>query len=126
MVAAALKCCETTAMLAIAASIQSRRHDLSTEAAAQASLARGFASDGIAAERETWLGPGERPDFIIGGVAIEVKVKGAAMKIFRQLERYATHERVTGLILVTSKSMGAPALIGGKPCLVVSLGKAWL
>ncbi len=66
------------------------------------------------------------PDFFIDGIAIEVKIKGNSRKIYKQCERYAMHNAVTQLLLITNKSMGFPPEINGKPCYVLNIGRAWL
>lgn len=81
--------------------------------------------------REYQLGRGangkpDRPDFAIptdGGLfVVEVKVKGSAAEVEAQLERYAWHERVCGVVLVTTRAIHTmPAIVGGKPCAVACL-----
>ncbi|PMS08584.1 hypothetical protein C0Z17_29500, partial [Trinickia caryophylli] len=66
------------------------------------------------------------PDFLINGIAVEVKTRSPRKAIFRQLSRYAKHEEVRALILLTGTSMQLPPEINGKPALVVSLGEGWL
>jgi hypothetical protein len=105
------------------------RADLSDEKRAQADLFAAltpvFTDPPV--EREVRLGAGDVIDFMIGGVGIEVKLKGARKAdVYRQLGRYARHDRVSGLILATNLSMGLPKEIDGKPAWFVSLGKAWL
>lgn len=59
-----------------------------------------------------------------GAIGIEVKIKGGAIPLVRQLRRYLDHTEVTGLILVTtSKRLGSavPTRLGGKPVAVVYL-----
>jgi hypothetical protein len=65
-------------------------------------------------------------DFFANGAAIEIKIKGGPMSIYRQLDRYAAHENVTEIILITNKAMTLPALINGKPANLVNLSLAWL
>ena len=65
-------------------------------------------------------------DFMVGSIAVEVKIKGAKAEIYRQLERYAAHDNVTAILLVSSRSMHLPALINGKPTLVASLSRGWM
>lgn len=78
-------------------------------------------------EREYRLSDADIPDFYIEGVVVEVKMNGARRPaVFAQLERYARHDQVTDLILVTNRAMNLPSTIGGKPVRTVSLGKAWL
>jgi hypothetical protein len=112
---------------AIVQVIQATRIDLSNEKAAQEQIALALAAAGIAHQREVRLAPRDIPDFLAGGVAIEVKLRGARkMDVFRQLERYCTHERVQSIILASNLSMTLPAEINGKPARFVSLGRSWL
>lgn len=82
-------------------------------------LKRSFPS----ATRETVLGPGDQVDFLVQDVAVEVKVDGSPMEVMRQLQRYAMHEQVAAVVLVTTraKHRGLPPTLRGKPVLV-----AWL
>lgn len=66
------------------------------------------------------------PDFMIGGTAIEVKIKGSPMSIYKQCVRYLKFDEVKSLILVTGKTMGMPQEILGKPVYVISLGRLWI
>lgn len=81
----------------------------------------------VAFEREVVLGPGERIDFLCaGGIGIECKARATRKAIYRQLGRYARHDRIQSLILVTATALGLPAMIEGKPVFYVSLGRASL
>lgn len=55
-------------------------------------------------EREVRLGPHERIDFMVDDVGVEVKVAGSSVDLLRQLARYAEHDRVSSLIVVTNAS----------------------
>lgn len=59
-------------------------------------------------------------------IGIEIKIKGSAAGIQRQLARYAQDARVQALVLVTSKMVVMPSQVNGKPLTVISLGSAWL
>lgn len=77
-------------------------------------------------QREARLTAASRPDFFIAedGIIIEIKVKGSFGKVLLQLERYATLEKVRGLVLVTTRSTQAyrmPYMLGGKPLAVCCL-----
>lgn len=60
------------------------------------------------------------------GVAIECKIKGQPMAIWRQIERYAQYEEVKSIILLTAKHMGVKPEIGGKPVHIVKVGMGWI
>lgn len=63
---------------------------------------------------------------VVPGIAVEVKIKGNARKIYKQCERYCQFDRVSELLLITNRSMGFPKEINGKPCYVLNIGRAWL
>lgn len=108
--------------------LRSGRFDYTTEAELQAAIEGWLEGHGLVFEREHILGPEDRPDFffIETGIALECKVKGSRMAIYRQLERYAQHCVVRGIILVTGRAMTCPPEINGKPVRVHSIGEAWL
>lgn len=106
--------------------IQRRRLNLNSEAALQLDIENAFKEDGIVFEREVILSKKDRPDFMCGCIAVEVKIKGSAKSIYRQCERYCQHGLVEALILVTNRSMGLPEEINGKPCYLINLGRGWL
>jgi hypothetical protein len=59
---------------------------------------------GVQYEREVWLTPRDRIDFLVEpGWGVEVKVDGSRSEHLRQLGRYATSERVQGLVLASSR-----------------------
>lgn len=66
-------------------------------------------------------------DFVVNrDTGVEIKLKGGAGAIERQLRRYAEDDYLTGLVLVTAKPIGLPSLIRGKPIAIVDLARAWL
>ena len=75
---------------------------------------------------EVRLAPHCRIDLMCGGVGIEIK-RGAVDKkrILAQLTRYAACEQVSGLILVTEKTVPVPHAIHGKPVRLVCLNRLW-
>lgn len=108
--------------------IASVRADLSCEKGTQADIEVALvAAFGDQVKREYRLAAGDIPDFMIGGVVVEVKIKGAVKRsVFRQLERYAEHDCVTAIVLASSLAMGLPAFICDTPAYFVSLGRGWL
>ena len=107
--------------------LRSARLDLSNEKRAQADVEVVLMRSGISFEREVRLTDADIVDFMVGGIAIEIKLRGAKKKeVYRQLCRYARHERVESLLLASNMSMGLPAVIDGKDAYFVKLGEAWL
>ncbi len=80
-------------------------------------------SAGVPFEREFRLSMFDRPDFMVGRVVIEVKVKGSRWDVVRQLHRYAQSPIVDAIILVTTKAnhLSMPLAIHGKPVVVADL-----
>lgn len=72
----------------------------------------------IAYHREYFLSREDKPDFFLkpSGTAMEIKIKGSQMQILRQLKRYANHEQVKEIILITTKKINMPETLSGKPC----------
>lgn len=73
-------------------------------------------SEGIPFQREFSLSPGERPDFMIDSVAVDLKVGGSINSHLRQLKRYADHESVSAIALVATRPFSVPATLSNKPC----------
>lgn len=106
-----------------------RRHriDLTDEKRAQADMEKVFAAAGYQVAREHRLSGADIVDFMVNGsIAVEVKVGGSRMAIYRQLERYAAHDSVTDLLLVSNVPITLPKTINGKAAAVAQLGAAWI
>lgn len=99
---------------------------LSSEAATQQDIAGLLETAALCFEREARLSANDRVDFLVGGVALEVKTRGQRIAVFRQCRRYCAHGSVAALVLVTNLAMRLPSPLEGKPTAVVNLGKAWL
>ncbi len=106
--------------------LSSHRFPLNNEKDTQAAIEAKFQLNEINYTREHRLDPQNIPDFFIDGIAIEIKIKGNAKKIYKQCERYCNFDSVKELILVTNRSMGFPNQINGKPCYFIKLSNAWL
>lgn len=75
-------------------------------------------------EREYRLTEHDRPDFWSDGIAVEVKVKGSKSDLLRQIIRYADHERVHTVVVLSTKGSliaGLPLELRGKPLLGMRL-----
>jgi len=110
----------------IAAEIGRIRLPVGGEKKMQAALSAALDQIGIAHQREVKLGDGDIVDFMIGDIALELKIKGQPVEILRQCERYASHEGVEGLVLMTAKAMSMPSELLGKPVRTVFASAAWL
>lgn len=107
-----------------------QRFHASVEKQTQADVEAALLAAGYSAVREKRLSDADIVDFMvtIGGlnVALEVKTKASPMAIYRQLERYAQHDTVQAIVLLTGTAMNLPETINGKPAAVASLGAGWL
>lgn len=113
----------------IAAVLGSCQFDLNDEKICQAQIDILLRTrlPGVEILREHRLSPADIPDFLIEGVAVEIKMNAARpASILRQLERYAEHTQVEALVLVTNRAVRMQPNVRGKPLLVVPLGRAWL
>ncbi|WP_312139257.1 hypothetical protein [Brevundimonas sp.] len=108
--------------------LESARFDLADEKACQAQMHEHLTANlSWPVEREPRLTPRDIPDFMIEGVAVEVKMKHQRpADIIRQLERYAKLPMVKALVLASNRPCNLPDSMNGKPVLCISLGKAWL
>lgn len=89
------------------------------ESELQENIAGLLTSHKVAFQREHSLSANDRIDFLVsGGLGIEVKIGGRRADLLRQVYRYAEHEAIAELLVVTSLTRhiaGAPAAIRGKP-----------
>ena len=107
--------------------VRRTRLPLHDEKSAQVALQAAFLADGIPHEREFSLSKADIVDFLIeGGIALEMKLKGSRSQILRQIERYAEHDQVQEIILLTGRCMHIPDEINGKRAVVVWMSGAWL
>ncbi len=103
--------------------LRSNRFSFSSEDGLQRGIALALQGARIPYEREVRLSATDRPDFMVQGIAIEVKIDGSANALLRQLHRYASHPRVTAIVVVTNRARltSQPPNINGRPVHVVSL-----
>ncbi|HAY22250.1 MAG TPA: hypothetical protein DCY27_08800 [Desulfobacterales bacterium] len=93
----------------------------------QAVVAERLTSAGICYQKEHYLGPRNRIDFLVaGGVGIEVKKgKPARAKVMQQLQRYTSSREIKAVILVVERNVNISREINGKPCISFGLNKLW-
>ncbi len=106
--------------------LSSNRFPVDHEKDTQEYIAMALSKNAVFHSKEYRLDEKNIPDFFVDGIAIEVKIKGNAKRIYRQCERYCTFPEVKTLILVTNRSMGFPEQINGRNCYYVNIAKAWL
>ena len=86
-------------------------------------IAEMLAREEIPFEREVRLSAHDRIDFLCESIGVEVKVDGSLAEVTRQLHRYAQSDRVSELLLVTTRSRHKPMppAFAGKPIRVLHL-----
>lgn len=105
------------------------RFRFSSEVQLQESIAEVLTTNDIKYEREYQLTRADRLDFLVqgtaslGGIVIETKIDGSLSELTRQVHRYAQHEAVDAILVVTnlSRLRNLPAEFNGKPIRVVYL-----
>lgn len=99
------------------------RYDLTSEDSIQRGIERVLEVFGLSFEREFRLSGADRLDFLVDGIAIEVKRQGSRQDLLRQLSRYAQHEAVRELLVVTARLQlsDLPSELHGKPLDCLSL-----
>jgi hypothetical protein len=106
----------------IAETLRRHRYLYNDEKQLQDHIERIFHEAGIEAEREYRLTARDIPDFFTRGhIAVEVKVQGSQAAHLRQLKRYADHQDVSAVVLVTRRGGDMPDTLSGKPFRCVSL-----
>lgn len=124
----------------IAAALAGKRFPFEDEKATQAAIDDALKAAGLDVEREVPCGRGVI-DFVVTlsvpfpapcrgmrfkHVGIEVKIKGAAAEIARQVRGYAADENIDEIILMTSKPVRLPDQIADTPLHVFNMARAWL
>lgn len=110
--------------LAVAQLLGRYRFRINTERALQDDIEEALKNEGVSYTREHQLPGAGIVDFMVGRVALEMKVDGSKRDIHRQCKRYCAHADVDALVLATAVAMGLPDI--EKPTIVMSLGRAWL
>jgi len=102
-------------------------YPLGHETLLQEAVEKVLTDEKVPFKREFVLSPGSRVDFFVDEhIALELKIKMSARHVFRQLERYATHDQVDSLVLMTLGTGGVPPSVNDKPIYVVNLARTAL
>lgn len=107
----------------LTALLRSFRFRFATEKDLQDGIEAALKDANIQYAREYPLNKSDRPDFMIGGIAVEVKTKGSLSDLLRQASRYAAcNEVIAVLVIGTPRWLPrVPAELGGKPLRSVRL-----
>jgi hypothetical protein len=103
------------------------RFNFSNEEELQLGIAELLAKGGYPFEREKRLDVHSRIDFYlpvgVRGIGIEAKVNGRPSEILRQVQRYAMHADVAGIIVLSRRANAhiIPDSLQDKPVRVISL-----
>ena len=107
--------------------LRRQRYRVGQEAWLQIDIEVALTALGVTFEREGRLTAKDRIDFLVsGGIGIEAKTRCSPRQIYRQLERYAAHDAITSLILISGTATGLPEAINGRPLFYISTGRAAL
>ncbi|MFW6025156.1 MAG: hypothetical protein ACOCRX_02330 [Candidatus Woesearchaeota archaeon] len=92
-------------------------------------IAKCLMENNIPFEKEYYLGPRSRIDFLAKKqIGIEVKKeKPNNTHLKKQIKKYCKYEIITGLIIVTpwARHLNIPNEVNGKPIYIISLNKLW-
>jgi hypothetical protein len=95
------------------------------EATLQFAIAQCLDQNGVKYDREWRLTAEDRVDFMVDAVALEVKVDGSPAEVTRQIHRYAQHQAVQEILLVTTRAQHLsvmPSAFNGKPIFTLWVG----
>lgn len=112
----------------VAALLSAYRFRQPTERALQDGIEEVLRAAGVPYHREHRLSAADRPDFFVDpGVCVEVKIGGTPAEVLRQLTRYAEHEEVDAVLLVTTRRQHVmPDEVEDKPLVTICVGSAFL
>lgn len=105
----------------VLAVIRGHRFLYTNEDELQEGIAAALDQHGLKPLREVRLSDRDRIDIFVDPVGIEVKVAGNQTHPWDQLKRYAEHDAIKSLVLVTNRVYKLPDDVGGKPLRNVSL-----
>ena len=116
-----------TSAQAIAELLRGYRFNHDNEKELQAGIEQILSKAGLRFERECRLGEAGQIDFLVGGVGVEVKIKGSLTAMTIQVHRYTRRDEVTSLLVATTKKrlLNLPSEMNGKPIVTVWLGGAF-
>ncbi len=95
-----------------------------TEAMLHEAIAQCMVLSKIKFRHEVRMNKKDRPDFLVGDVAIEVKIDGSLSDLTRQASRYAQLDEIKEVLIITTRArhVEMPHQINGKPLVVCWIG----
>lgn len=89
-------------------------------------IAESLVKNGIEFQHEYRLSSDSRIDFLSGNIGIEVKKSTVKDKdLLKQLKKYSESDKISKIILVTTKSVNIPSFINNKQIYIVNLYRNW-
>ncbi len=89
-------------------------------------IAESLVNNGIEFQHEYRLSSDSRIDFLSGNIGIEVKKSTVKDKnLLKQLKKYSQSNKISKIILVTTKSVNIPSDINNKQIYIVNLYRNW-
>lgn len=89
-------------------------------------IAESLVKNGIEFQHEYRLSSDSRIDFLSGNIGIEVKKSTVKDKnLLKQLKKYSQSNKISKIILVTTKSVNIPSDINNKQIYIVNLYRNW-
>lgn len=111
----------------LAAYLRAWRFAFASEAELHAGITKALTEEDWTFEHEVTLSPRDRIDFLVErSIGVEVKVKGRRAAVEDQLARYAEHDRLKALVLVTTRVQltAVSPVLGMKPVHTIYLPTA--
>lgn len=89
-------------------------------------IAESLVNNGIEFQHEYRLSSDSRIDFLSGNIGVEVKKSTVKDKdLLKQLKKYSESDKISKIILVTTKSVNIPSFINNKQIYIVNLYRNW-
>jgi hypothetical protein len=100
--------------------LSSFRFQYSSEDELQRGISKALDMKRVSCLREHRLDAKDRPDFFVDGICLECKIDGSTQSLLRQVQRYALHTEVLGVIVITNRTrhLSVGGNLNGKPVVV--------
>lgn len=108
----------------VVAAVRHGRYRYTQETQFHLGLEAAMTAAGLAPVPEVRLTARDRIDFLVDRVGVEVKIKGTADALHRQLLRYAASDQLDELLVITTvpQHRSLPPTLNDKPLTVLVIG----